>query len=86
MSEIFLRKGYNPTYGARPLKRFIQTKIMNSVANMIISGEMTSGGEIFVDVQNGELTIDAKSKTRGKSKKIEINKELEDLEFLSSEN
>ena len=48
--ELLSKEGYNPQYGARPLKRLIQEKILNPVASMMISNKVLSGGTIQVDV------------------------------------
>ena len=73
--KYLAKEGYNPEYGARPLKRLIQTKILNPVANLIISQGVMKGGEIMVglreiDVQgNGtktsEFTFEVKKGKRG---------------------
>ena len=44
------KEGYNPQYGARPLKRLIQNKILTSIASLIISKGVEKGGVISVDV------------------------------------
>ncbi len=51
------REGYNPQYGARPLNRLIQTKILNPIASKIISGEIKAGDKILVEEKDGELII-----------------------------
>jgi ATP-dependent Clp protease ATP-binding subunit ClpB len=51
------REGYNPQYGARPLNRLIQTKILNPIATKIISEEIVSGAKVMVDEKDGELII-----------------------------
>jgi ATP-dependent Clp protease ATP-binding subunit ClpA len=60
------REGYNPQYGARPLKRLIQNKILNPVANLIITQGVAKGGLINIDVKNNELTFDVKKGRKGK--------------------
>lgn len=65
--EMLAAEGYNPQYGARPLKRLIQTKILNPVASMIISNKVISGGAVEVDVKAGEIVFDVK---KGKVKGI----------------
>lgn len=62
--EIMAKEGYNPQYGARPLKRLIQDKILNPVANMMISNKVLSGGEVSVDVRDGQFTFDVKKSAR----------------------
>ncbi|OHA30938.1 MAG: ATP-dependent chaperone ClpB [Candidatus Taylorbacteria bacterium RIFCSPLOWO2_01_FULL_44_26] len=63
--ERLTKEGYNPQYGARPLKRLIQTKILTPVANMIISQQATKGSTIVVGVslvsRNGKSSIDKTS-------------------------
>lgn len=59
-------EGYNPQYGARPLKRLIQTKILNPVANMMITNKILSGGTVLVDKKDGEFTFEViRSKKSG---------------------
>ncbi|MCE7886245.1 MAG: ATP-dependent chaperone ClpB [Alphaproteobacteria bacterium PRO2] len=48
-------KGYDPAYGARPLKRVIQTHLQNRLAGMILNGEATPGSRINVSVKGDEL-------------------------------
>ena len=47
---------YDPIYGARPLKRYIQRNVETLSAKMILSGEIQSGDTILLDVENGEFT------------------------------
>ncbi|MCX6739202.1 MAG: AAA family ATPase [Candidatus Parcubacteria bacterium] len=73
--EYLAKEGYNPQYGARPLKRLIQNKILNPVATMMISKGMLFGGIVSVGMKNGELTIIAdkiKRKPVGKSQKEKV--------------
>ncbi|MEL7350780.1 MAG: ATP-dependent chaperone ClpB [Cyanobacteria bacterium P01_A01_bin.116] len=49
--------GYDPTYGARPLKRAIQREIETQVAKSILRSEFTAGDTIFVDVENERLAF-----------------------------
>ncbi len=46
--------GYDPVYGARPLKRFIQREIETSVARQLMQGDYTSGATVSVDVPDGK--------------------------------
>jgi len=50
-------KGYDPVYGARPLKRFLQRNIENKLARLLISGEVAEGSAVKFTVKNGELTM-----------------------------
>lgn len=58
-------EGYSPQYGARPLKRLIQTKILNQVASLIISKGILKGGSVYVGVKNKEFTFDVKKGRKG---------------------
>jgi ATP-dependent Clp protease ATP-binding subunit ClpB len=49
--------GYDPAYGARPLRRLIQTAIGDPLARLLIGGEVTDGGTVSVDVHDGELVL-----------------------------
>ena len=57
-----VRVGYDPTYGARPLKRAIQREIETPLARRILGGEVRDGERVFVDAQNGALTFQAVEK------------------------
>lgn len=48
-------KGYDPAYGARPLKRVIQTNLQNQLAEMILQGEIMDGSTVSVSVKKEEL-------------------------------
>lgn len=58
--EYLAKEGYNPQYGARPLKRLIQEKILTPVAGFMISQGVGKGGTISVGVKGGEFTFDVK--------------------------
>lgn len=51
------KEGYNPQYGARPLKRIIQNKILTPVASLMISRGVLRGGTVSVDMKGEELAI-----------------------------
>ena len=48
-------KGYDPVYGARPLKRVIQTQLQNKLAELLLSGEVSEGAKVTVDVKDKAL-------------------------------
>ena len=50
-------EGYNPIYGARPLKRVIRQKIENPLSKAILKGEFTDGDKIIIDVKDDEITF-----------------------------
>ena len=51
-------EGFDPVYGARPLKRAIQQKIVQPLAIRLLRGDFQDGDTIVVDVRNGELDFD----------------------------
>ena len=55
--EWLAEKGYDPVYGARPLKRIIQQHIQNELANMILSGDLSEGESVSVVAEDGKLII-----------------------------
>lgn len=57
--ELLVKEGYDPTFGARPLKRAIQTLIQNPLATKILNGEIASGQKIHVSAENGELKFES---------------------------
>ena len=57
MNEL-VSVGYDPVFGARPLKRAIQQEIENPLAQKLLAGEFVAGDSISVGVENGVLTFD----------------------------
>jgi len=55
--EFIAEKGYDPVYGARPLKRLIQREVETPVARKIISGDLADGSTVSIDVRNDRLSI-----------------------------
>ncbi len=49
--------GYDPVYGARPLKRVIQKRLQDPMAHLILDGRLPDGSDVAVDVANGALDI-----------------------------
>jgi len=62
---FLVRSGYDPTYGARPLKRAIQREIETPMARRILGGEIRDGQHVLVDLDSsGNLKFEAKSPSR----------------------
>ena len=57
--DLIAEAGFDPVYGARPLKRVIQQQLENTLAQDLLSGEFIAGDQIKVDVEEGELTFKA---------------------------
>ena len=53
--EYAVNAAYDPVYGARPLKRYIQRTVETMSAKLILSGNVQAGDTILLDVQNGEM-------------------------------
>ncbi len=53
------KEGFDPAFGARPLKRIIQREIGDPSAMLLLEGKVTDGGTIHVDVANGDLRVTA---------------------------
>ena len=49
--------GYDPTYGARPLKRVIQKHLVDRLALGLLQGDFAAGDRVLVDAADGELTF-----------------------------
>src|SRR3984885_12398863 len=56
--------GYDPVYGARPLKRVIQRELQNPLATLLLSGVIKDGETVRVSVQDGRLTINGSKLTK----------------------
>ena len=54
--DYIIEGGYDPVYGARPLKRYIQKYVETLTAKLILSGDIRANDRIVIDVENGELT------------------------------
>jgi ATP-dependent Clp protease ATP-binding subunit ClpB len=56
--ELLANKGYDPQFGARPLKRIIQKEVENRVARAILDGTIRDGDSLEVDARDGKLVIE----------------------------
>ncbi|USN95061.1 MAG: AAA family ATPase [Candidatus Nomurabacteria bacterium] len=73
--EYLAKEGYDPHYGARPLNRIIQNKILSPVASMIIKGELLKNDTVVIDEKAENLIIENK-KTGGKRTKKKIKDDV----------
>ncbi len=62
--SLLARVGYNPQYGARPLNRLIQTKILNPIAERIIRQTIVSGDAVTVSVSGEDIVISTNNKKK----------------------
>ncbi|MBR6230325.1 MAG: AAA family ATPase, partial [Lachnospiraceae bacterium] len=58
--DYVVQNGYDPAYGARPLKRFLQKNVETMSAKMILGGNVDEGDTLLFDVKDGELTLEDK--------------------------
>lgn len=59
--EYVVEGGFDPVYGARPLRRFLQQYVENLLARALIGGEILDGAAIKVDLADGALKVDWKN-------------------------
>jgi len=55
---LLSREGFDPEYGARPLRRTIQRLVENELSRMLLNGDLEAGDRVTVDATNGELRFD----------------------------
>jgi ATP-dependent Clp protease ATP-binding subunit ClpB len=55
--DLIIEEGYDPTYGARPLKRSIQRRILDPLAIKVLEGQFREGDTVNIDVKAGDLTF-----------------------------
>jgi ATP-dependent Clp protease ATP-binding subunit ClpB len=57
--DVLVEEGYDPVYGARPLKRVIQRRIENPLAQHILAGDYPPGSKVLVTTSEGEFQFQA---------------------------
>ncbi len=57
--QHFAEAGYDPVYGARPLKRLLQRELETALARQIVAGKIHDHSRVFIDYRNGQLTFEA---------------------------
>lgn len=55
--DFIIEHGYDPVYGARPLKRYIQSKVETLLARVMLSAELKPNSTLITDAENGELSV-----------------------------
>jgi ATP-dependent Clp protease ATP-binding subunit ClpB len=64
--ELLSKEGYDPAYGARPLKRVIQKRLQDPLARLILEGKLTDGETVKVSAHGGELTLNGQAASPAK--------------------
>ena len=57
-TDLLIDEGYDPVYGARPLKRILQRRLIDPLALQLIQGEIGEGDHVMVDARDGELVFE----------------------------
>jgi len=78
--EYVAREGYDPVYGARPLKRFLQHRLETRIGRALIAGEVGEGSRVIVDLEGDELAVDIQSAELKSSETTEV----EEAELVAS--
>ena len=55
--KVLAHEGFDPAFGARPLKRVIQREVADRVANLILQGSIGEGDAVIVDAPDGQITV-----------------------------
>ena len=74
--SLLARVGYNPQYGARPLNRLVQTKVLNPIAERIIRQTVVSGDAVTVSVVGEDIVVTSKNKKKQSSSFKKATKEV----------
>jgi ATP-dependent Clp protease ATP-binding subunit ClpB len=68
--EHIAREGYDPVYGARPLKRFLQRQIETTLARKMLAGDVRDHSRVKVDFKQGELTFESAPSRKSPGKEV----------------
>ena len=66
--DLLIKEGYEPAFGARPLRRYLQRTLETLIARSIISGEVEDGDKLEIDLENENLVIRKQGEKLGKKK------------------
>ena len=61
--DLLIEEGYDPVYGARPLKRTIQRRVLDPLALGVLQGEFTEGALVHVDAEGGRIVLRTSAET-----------------------
>ena len=70
--EYLANEGFDPVYGARPLKRVIQNRVLDRLAVEMLDGTIRDGDTAVVDLENGKITISGRSGQSEATKEPEV--------------
>jgi ATP-dependent Clp protease ATP-binding subunit ClpB len=63
--EHIAEQGFDPVYGARPLRRFISHELETRIGRALIGGEVRDGAVIVIDVSEGDLVVEFRNPEAG---------------------
>ena len=69
--DLLAKRGYDPQFGARPLNRVIQDQIKRPLSDELLFGKLQAGGEVRIDVQEGEITFAYEKSSPSRKEKAE---------------
>jgi len=55
--KLLGEQGYDPSYGARPLKRVIQKNVQDALARIVLSGKLQDGSTVEIQVKDGNIVL-----------------------------
>ena len=61
--DVLIEEGYDPVYGARPLKRTLQRRVLDPLALGVLQGEFKEGDVVHVDADHGQIVLRASTET-----------------------
>ncbi len=73
--ELIARRGFDPVYGARPLKRFLQHEVESRIGRAIVAGEVADGSTLAIGVEHGELAVEIRAPEAKAAETAEIGAE-----------
>ena len=66
--DYLSKKGFDPQYGARPIKRLVQKEILNQLSREMLKGNIQKGDNILIDSFNDEIVFRTKNEKENKLK------------------
>ncbi|EDX42899.1 ATP-dependent Clp protease ATP-binding subunit [Limosilactobacillus reuteri] len=72
--DVIAKLGYNPAYGARPLRRALQDHVEDDLSTGLLSGEINVGDDVTVGAHQGKITFKVKKPDKDKAVELKLNK------------
>ncbi|KEK16739.1 Clp protease ClpX [Limosilactobacillus reuteri] len=72
--DVIAKLGYNPAYGARPLRRALQDHVEDDLSTGLLSGEINVGDDVTVGTHQGKITFKVKKPDKDKAVELKLNK------------